>query len=116
MEIVYDLLVVAHFLGLATLIGGVLADLRRQPLHVSGLPLTGAWIQVLTGIALTGLASADLAGTPPDNAKIAVKLVVALVVLGVVYAARRGIESRATTLLRTAGLLAVANVFVAALW
>lgn len=116
MTLIYDLLVVAHFLGLAVLIGGVLADLRREPPRASNLPLVGAWVQVITGFALTGIASAGLASVPPNNAKIAVKLVIALVVLGLVYASRRASQARVAGLLTAAGVFGVVNVFVAALW
>lgn len=116
MALIYDLLVVAHFLGLAALIGGVLGDLRRDPPTATGLPLVGAWVQVITGIALTGIASAGLAASPPNNTKITIKLVVALVVLVLVYVARRAPRSRVAPVLGAAGALAALNVFIAALW
>jgi hypothetical protein len=114
-DLLYDLIVAAHLLGMAVLIGVTLVELRRSEAPASGLPLIAAGVQVVTGIALAGLASSGLAGTEPNNVKLAVKLAVAVAVLGLAVAARRA-DGRARQLLGGAGLLGLGNVLVATLW
>lgn len=72
-------------------------------------------MQVVTGVALVGMASAGVAGTSPDNTKAAVKLLVALAVPAVAWLARRSVlEGRIG--LPVVGALAVGNVLVAVYW
>ncbi len=112
MELVYDLLVVLHLLGMAVIVGGWLAVVR-EPRWLPGM-WHGALTQLVTGIALVGLAESGAVDHDVDRTKIAVKLVVALVVAGVVAVGRnRGGPVR---LVHVAGGLAVLNVLVAVLW
>ena len=117
MEIVYNLLLVLHFLGLASLIGGWLVQMRaRGERVVNPAMVHGALTQVVTGVLLVGLAeSVDELETDIDNAKIGVKLVVALVVLGLTWVNRR--KARIPDGLHYGiGGLAVLNVVVAVFW
>ncbi|HSK26782.1 MAG TPA: hypothetical protein VK894_07725 [Jiangellales bacterium] len=117
MEIVYNLLVVLHFLGLASLIGGWLVQMRaRGERLVNPAMVHGAITQVATGVLLVGLAeSVDSLGKDVDNAKIGVKLVVALVVLGLAWVNRRK-PVVPDGLYFIIGGLAVLNVVVAVFW
>lgn len=117
MDLAYQLLVAAHLLGMAAVVGGWIA--LRSGRTVTAPVVWGARAQLVTGLALVGLASADSTGDHAVNhAKIAVKLVIALVVLATaeigVARARRGQDTRA--LLDLAGGGAVVNTLVAALW
>ncbi|HEU4492182.1 MAG TPA: hypothetical protein VFR74_15070 [Jiangellales bacterium] len=117
MEIVYNLLVVLHFLGLASLIGGWLVQMRaRGERVVNPAMVHGALTQVVTGLLLVGLAEAVASlGSDVDNAKIGVKLVVALVVLSLAWVNRR--KARIPDgLYFGIGGLAVLNVVVAVFW
>src|SRR5688500_17759963 len=99
MELGYDVLVIAHLLGMASLVGGFFA--------------------YTTGIVLVGLAeSVDSLGKDLDMAKIGVKLVVALVAVACIEIgrARAGKGRDAKTLVRVAGAAGVLNVIVAAAW
>jgi hypothetical protein len=111
-ELVYDLLVVLHFLGLAAIIGGYLTVLR-SPRIVVGM-VHGALLQVVTGLLLVGLAEAVL-DKEVDNAKIGVKLVVALVVAVLAFVNRKK-ETVSPTVVHAVGGLAILNVLVAVLW
>ncbi|GGK36754.1 hypothetical protein [Nocardia camponoti] len=115
MEFVYNLVVVAHLLGMAAVVGGFVAS---RP-AISNLMLWGARAQIITGIVLAGMASGiDSLHKDPDTAKLAVKLVIALIVVALCEIghadAKRG--KQITWMTNVAGVLAIANVFVAALW
>lgn len=116
MELVYDLLVVCHLLGMAAILGGVLADLRRGPEHAFPLVLVAASVQVCTGLALAGIASAGLVDIQANNAKLAAKLLIALVVLGIAFAGHRVGGHRARPFRICTGVFAIGAVMVAAVW
>lgn len=121
MEILHSIVLALHFLGLAAIIGSFFVQLRRKTDFVLTPMLAGAITQVVTGLALVGLAQAAIAGGADfevNNAKIAVKLIIAVIVLGAAIAAvvvqRRG--GRVQPFFHTAGGLAVVNVLVAVFW
>ncbi|MFC9898420.1 hypothetical protein ACFVMC_32415 [Nocardia sp. NPDC127579] len=115
MEFVYNLVVVTHLLGMAAVVGGYASG---QP-KVNEIMVWGARAQLITGIALVGLAeSIDSLGKDPNMVKIGVKL--ALSVLVAAFAemgradAKRGKDIPWMT--HAAGGLAVVAVLVATLW
>ncbi len=114
MEIVYELLVVLHFLGLASLIGGWLVQLRDTERHVNPAMLHGALTQLVTGVALVGVGEAAL-DEQYDYAKITTKLVIVLVVTALVWVNRRK-PAIPTGLYLLLGGLSIANVAIAVLW
>lgn len=116
MEILTLVLVAAHFLGMAAIVGSFFVQLRRKSDFVLTPLLAGAITQFVTGLALVGLAEAgdhDLI-----YAKIAVKLTIAVVVLVAAILAvvtqRKG--GRVQPWFHAAGGLAVINVLVAVFW
>ena len=117
MDLVYNLLVALHLLGMAAVVGGWIAV--RSGRTVIAPIVWGARAQLVTGLALVGIASAikDDDHTV-DNTKIAVKLVISIVVVAAaeIGAARSRRGEDAGTLLDVAGGAAVVNVLVAALW
>lgn len=127
MELVRDLTLIGHFIGLALIIGPFFARMRADGGYLFGIVLTGASIQLVTGLLLTGLAEmrlADNAKLEVNHTKIAVKLVIALVIFVVAligYRKQRKLtadtpERKLLPLLHTAGALAIADVAVAVLW
>lgn len=113
MDLLINLVVVLHLLGLAAIVGSAVFVARGVPTPAL---VWGARAQVLTGLLLVGLNQA--ADQPVDNTKIAVKLVVALAVAACAEIAagreRRGAGNPA--LVHAAGGLAVLNTLVAVLW
>ena len=87
MDLARDVLVFLHFIGLAAVFGGLFTQLRSNPRVVNSAVLHGILTQLVTGLALVGLAEAD--GGDVDHAKIGVKLLVALVIAGLVLANRK---------------------------
>jgi hypothetical protein len=116
---VFDLLVILHFLGLAALIGGFLVQIRTTPRVINNLMFHGALTQLVTGVLLVGLRypihSADPTAWLPDNAKVGVKLVILLVILGLILANRKK-ESISNGVWGLIGALSIANVVIAVLW
>jgi len=112
MELLYNIVLVFHFLGWAVVLGGTVVNIRN-PRIAPGV-LHGAITALVAGIVLVGLASGPL-DRDVDHVKIAVKLVVSLAVtLMVMLAARKDSPSRG----EVGGIaaLTVVNIAVAAIW
>jgi hypothetical protein len=119
-SLVYELLVILHFLGLASLIGGFLVQIKTSPRVVNNAMFHGVLTQLITGVLLVGLRyplhESDAAEWPlPDNAKIGVKFVVLLVILGLVLANRKK-DQISNAVWGLIGGLAILNVVIAVLW
>jgi hypothetical protein len=116
MSFVYHLLVVAHLLGMAAIVGAFLVVLRA-PRFVPAF-LWGAITQLVTGLALVGIREADVLDDeePLNHAKIGVKLVIALVVAVLAWTQRGKREQAATGMIHAIGGLAIVNVLIAVLW
>jgi len=114
MRLVYDILLFLHLVGWASVLGGTIVTLREARLPKGALH--GILTALVTGIAMVGLAESSDELHDPNSAKIAVKLVIALVVTGlVVYGTRR--PEKVTRALVGAILgLTVVNVAIAAIW
>ena len=112
-DTLFGLLVVTHLLGMAAIVGSWMVAVSAPKV----LPpmVYGAAIQLVTGLALVGLAASGTVNHEVDDAKIAVKLVVALVVASLVVLHQRK-ESVSKGVLHAIGGLAVLNVLVAVLW
>ena len=115
MEIVYNLVVVLHLVGMAIIVGGYLTVVRA-PRMLPGF-WHGALTQLVTGLVLVGLRESGAVGgdEPVNHAKIGVKLVVALVVAVLVFLNRKKSDVPAGTV-HAIGGLALLNVLVAAVW
>ena len=127
MDLVRDITLIAHFIGLALIIGPFIVQMRAHSGYFFGWVLTGASVQLVTGLLLTGLAEMRLADDPDmsvNHAKIAVKTVLALIIFVVAVLAYRkqkklasgDNERKLLPLLHTAGALAIANTVVAVVW
>ena len=113
MEFLRHLLLVLHILGFAALIGGLLVQARVPEKVVNGAMRDGAGTAFVAGIALVGVLEADDADV--DNAKIAVKGLIGLVLLVLVMANLRK-ERIPQGLWAGLLLLSVVNVCVAVFW
>ena len=114
MEILFKILVVLHFIGLASLLGGFLVQMSTRPRVINNAMLHGVLTQVVTGIAMVGIISAKLLEDEDvDNSKIAIKLLIALFVLGAVLLGRRKPAEEQQPYWAAAGALTIVNVVVA---
>jgi len=118
MEFVRLVLVFLHLLGMALLLGGFLLLLKEGTrARVDAGWLHGALLQLVTGLALVGVNEAE--DRDLDHVKVAVKLLVMLVILGlVVFGRRRGKDGGAPDAWVLPALvgLVVLNVGVAVFW
>ena len=113
MELLTDLVVVLHLLGLAAVVGSAVFVARGVPTPAL---VWGARAQLVTGLILVGLAEAG--DDPVNHTKVGVKLVVALAVAACaeIAAARERRGEGKPELVHAAGGLAVLNTMVAVLW
>ena len=88
MEILRIVLVILHLLGMAIIIGGYFTNIRAP--KVSPGMLHGSYLQLVTGLALAGIAEALVAdGDSVNHMKIGIKLVLALVVTVFAFIGKR---------------------------
>lgn len=116
MEILKNVILALHIIGVAGLLGGVLYQIgamRQGKGRVIPAMMHSAWTMLITGVLLVGLQYP--LGNEVNNAKISVKLVVliAIIVLALVNRKR---EAVATWALAAIGALTVVNVLLATVW
>lgn len=115
MEMIYDWLVVLHFIGLASLVGGFLVQMRSKPRRVNPAMFHGALTQLVTGFALVGMIGAELVDRDIDYNKITVKLIITLVITVLVFMHRKK-ESVTNGIWGAIGGLAILNIVIAVLF
>ena len=113
MDFLEHTLVVLHFIGLASLLGGFLVQIKTSPRVVNNAMVHGIITQLVTGILLVGIAESDDA--PVDHAKIGVKLTVAVIVAVLIFANRKR-EVLTTGAWALIGGLTIANIVIAVFW
>lgn len=90
MDVLIHLFVGLHIIGIASLLGGFLTQMKAMGKGTARFVpamLHGALTMLVTGVVLVGLNQAD--GNTVDNIKIGVKLALLIVILGLVYVKRR---------------------------
>ncbi|WP_030562266.1 hypothetical protein [Streptomyces aureocirculatus] len=116
MDVLIHLFVGLHIIGIASLLGGFLTQMKAMgegTARFSPAMLHGALTMLITGVVLVGLNQAD--DNTINNVKIGVKLALLIVILGLVYVKRdEGKVDKAV--FATVGALTVANIFIAVLW
>lgn len=116
MEILQGILIVLHLVGFAMVFGGALASLpaaKRGEGRVPAIVVWGVVVLLVSGLTLVGMMYA--LNEQPDNAKIAVKFVVLLLLAGHVFGVRKKTSLAPAGFFVMAGL-ALANALVAVLW
>jgi hypothetical protein len=113
MEFAYHLLVVLHFIGLASLLGGFLVQIKSSPRVVNSAMVHGVITQLVTGVLIVGVA--EMQDWEVDHAKVGIKLAIALVVAVLVFMNRRR-ETLSTGAWAAIGGLTIANIVVAVFW
>jgi len=113
MDFLEHTLIVLHFIGLASLLGGFLVQIKTTPRVVNNAMVHGILTQLVTGILLVGIAESG--DDPVDHAKIGVKLTVAVIVAVLVFANRKR-DVLSTGAWALIGGLTIANIVVAVFW
>jgi hypothetical protein len=107
------ILLYAHLIGFALLLGGVVVQYLSGPLRINQPMLWGSIVQLVTGIALSAPLRDE--GEEPDPAKLGVKLVLALMIFAMVFFSRkRDVVNKGHFL--AIGGLTLANAAVAVFW
>ena len=113
MEIAYNLILILHFIGLASVVGGFLVQMRSAERGVNPAMWHGALTQLVTGVILVGLA--EMQDEDVDHAKIGVKLAITLVITVLAFVGRKKPLPQ-TGMWAAIGALSIASIFIAVLW
>ena len=111
METVELVLVFAHLLGMAAVVGGYFAGLKASPQRLTAGITHGTLLQFLTGVLLIGLAEMMENGQV-DHAKFGIKIAVTAVILLLAWPRRKDVSIASNTY-HAIGVLALLNVAVA---
>lgn len=117
MDVVRQLLLVLHIVGIGSLLGGFLTQVKgfkTGDVRVVPAMTHGALTMLVTGVALVGIRQGAL-DLPVDNAKIGVKLVILVGILLMVWT-NRGKDRMDARIFGAIGLLTVANIAIAVMW
>ncbi|MFC8037858.1 hypothetical protein ACFUOZ_00700 [Paenarthrobacter sp. NPDC057355] len=116
MSILFNILVFLHIVGAAMIVGYWIATLREPTVHPR--QRDGAFLQLLTGIAMMGVLPM-MPDADPNYFKLGVKFAigVAVAVLAVIGSrkVKKG-EAVSTGLAHGVGGLALVNIAIATLW
>ncbi|MDO8732967.1 MAG: hypothetical protein Q7L55_10435 [Actinomycetota bacterium] len=117
MQFLFNVLVVLHFVGLASLLGGFIVQMSSPSKGVNPAMLHGALTQLVTGVLMVGLVESDqLPDEDPLNmTKISVKLGVVLVITVLAFIGRKR-QAPQVALWAIIGALTLLNVVVAVFW
>lgn len=116
MEILRNVLLVLHFVGMASLLGGVIAQvpaLKAGAGTINSAIFHGALTQLVTGVLLVGVI--QMADLDVNNLKIGAKLAV-VIVITVLAIVNRKKEKVANRVLLTIAGLTLLNICFAVFW
>lgn len=123
MDVLHSVLLVAHFVGLAAIVGPFLMQARWKGQFAFPVVLGGAITQLVTGLALVGIAEMGGDDEPLNYAKIGVKLSIAVIVFVVALLgflkqrkAEGGGGRELLPFFHAAGGLALVNIALAVFW
>lgn len=115
MQFVYNLIVILHFIGLASLLGGFLVQMSSAEKGVNPAMLHGALTQLVTGLLMVGLIESGAVDEEANMTKISVKLGIVVVITVLAFIGRRK-QPPQVALWGIIGALTLANVVIAVLW
>lgn len=116
MELLHTIVLILHFIGLASLLGGFLVQVKaigKGEGRVVPAMFHGALVMLITGLALVGINEGR--DVDVDHMKIGIKLLILVGITALVLVNRRK-EAVAPWALWTIGLLTTANVVIAVAW
>ena len=125
MDFIHSLVLAAHFIGMAIIIGPFLMQMRSRANFAFNWVFGGTIVQLASGLILVVLLElAATADEPVNHAKVGVKLTIALVAfISALIGWRRqrkasgdAVEPKLMPFFHSAGGLAVINMLVAVFW
>ncbi|MGB3414496.1 MAG: hypothetical protein WBA28_07235 [Microbacteriaceae bacterium] len=117
MQTVRDIIVILHILGAAGIIGGSMMEMSKMKTglaKINGAIMHSAWLMLLTGVGLVGMAYAR--NIQPDNMKIGIKMLVLIVIVVLALINRGKNKTPASWVIPTIASLTVVNICIAVLW
>lgn len=120
-ELFRDALVVLHFLGLASLLGGFITQMKAMAAGTAKIVpamVHGAWTMLVTGVALVGVAEwrgAMGAAIEVDHMKVGIKSLILIAILVLVLYFKKK-DSVKAPVFGAIGLLTILNVVLAVFW
>lgn len=113
MDILYKVLVVLHFVGIAAIGYGFFKELAKKTFGVNVAMLHGASTQLLTGVLLVGLHESGSLDSDyvVDHTKIAIKLIIAIAIIAMYSIGKRKSEQKIYWAL--IGALTLTNIVIA---
>ena len=89
MENIYNLFLVLHFIGLAGLLGGLLAQIPNKPKQLQKMVMHSALLMFIAGVVMVGINQMMHADDPTvevlDHVKVAIKSTVLIAILALGY-------------------------------
>ncbi len=113
MELAYNLVLIVHFIGLASVVGGFLVQMKAPEKGVNPAMWHGALTQLVTGVILVGLA--EMQDWDVDHAKIGVKLALTAVITVLAFIGRKKPLPQ-TAFWGIIGGVSIVNIIIAVLW
>jgi hypothetical protein len=116
MEFTYNFFLVLHFIGLAGLLGGLLAQIPNKPKQLQKLVMHSALLMFIAGLVMVGINQMMHADDPTvellDHVKIAIKSTVLIAIFAIGYLnIKKSVLSNKVWAVMT--LLATANIVIA---
>ncbi len=115
MDFIYNLVVILHFIGLASLVGGFIVQMSSPDKGVNAAMFHGALTQLVTGLIMVGMVEGGAVEDELNMTKISVKLAIVLVVTVLAFIGRKKTPPQ-VALWGAIGALSIANIFIAVLW
>jgi hypothetical protein len=115
MDFIYNLVVILHFIGLASLVGGFIVQMKSPDKGVNAAMFHGALTQLVTGVIMVGLVESGTVDGEIDTTKIGVKLAVVLVVTVLAFIGRKKSPPQ-VAFWGIIGALSIFNIFISVLW
>jgi len=116
MELVQNIVLILHLIGLASLLGGFLTQMKELKTggRIAPAMLHGAWLLLITGFALVGMVEAS-GSEHVNNIALAIKCVIITAIFFLAYGFSKKDLSTRKWVVPTIGLLTVINICVAVL-
>ncbi len=114
--IVFGIVLILHFVGLASLLGGVMVQIKDTIAgkgRVIAAMFHGALLQLITGLLLVGFI--EMGDGSINNGKIATKLAI-LIIITVLVLVYRKKSKVASWVIWVIGALTLTNIVIAVLW
>ena len=116
MENIYNLFLVLHFIGLAGLLGGLLAQIPNKPKQLQKMVMHSALLMFIAGVVMVGINQMMLADDPTvevlDHVKVAIKstVLIGILVLGYLNIKKSVLSNKVWGVIT---LLTTANIVIA---